>query len=183
LNLYECIVVRAQCVSVPAEEGRASHGRVAIVTGGGSGIGAEISRQLAKEGAAVVVTGIKLEAAQSVVEEIFAAGGKAAAFEQNTANWEDSEAAVAFAKETFGALHLAVNNAGIGAAPQTIGDYDIAAWDRVRAVDLDGVFYGLKFQLPAIVEAGAALTLFLLSEAASFVSGSYHLVDGGYSAH
>ncbi|MFG6444333.1 SDR family NAD(P)-dependent oxidoreductase [Microbacterium sp. P07] len=245
-------------------------GKVAIVTGGGSGIGAEISRELAAEGASVVVTDINLDAARSVVDEITAVGGTASAFTQNTAKWEDSEAAVAFATETYGGLHLAVNNAGIGAPPQTIGDYDIAAWDRVRAVDLDGVFYGLKFQLPAIVAAGggavvnmasvlgsvgiaqnaayvtskhaligltkvaaleytalgvrtnavgpgfidtplvrsslsgealtalegehasrrlgtdkevAALTLFLLSDDASFISGSYHLVDGGYSAH
>lgn len=244
--------------------------RVAIVTGGGSGIGAEISRELAREGASVVVTDIKLESAQTVVDEIIAAGGTAAAFAQNTAKWEDSEAAVRFAQETYGALHLAVNNAGIGAAPANIGEYDIDAWDRVRAVDLDGVFYGLRFQLPAIVAAGggavvnmasvlgsvgiaqnaayvaskhaligltkvaaleyseqgvrtnavgpgfidtplvraslspealtaleaehatkrlgtdrevAALTLFLLSDDASFISGSYHLVDGGYSAH
>ncbi|WP_053388168.1 SDR family NAD(P)-dependent oxidoreductase [Leucobacter japonicus] len=244
--------------------------RVAIVTGGGSGIGAEISRELAREGASVVVTDIKLESAQTVVDEIVAAGGTAAAFAQNTAKWEDSEAAVRFAQETYGALHLAVNNAGIGAAPANIGEYDIDAWDRVRAVDLDGVFYGLRFQLPAIVAAGggavvnmasvlgsvgiaqnaayvaskhaligltkvaaleyseqgvrtnavgpgfidtplvraslspealtaleaehatkrlgtdrevAALTLFLLSDDASFISGSYHLVDGGYSAH
>jgi NAD(P)-dependent dehydrogenase (short-subunit alcohol dehydrogenase family) len=244
--------------------------KVAIVTGGGSGIGAEISRALAAEGASVVVTDIKQDAAQAVVDEITAAGGTAAAFAQNTAAWEDSQAAVAFAQETYGALHLAVNNAGIGAAPQSIGDYDIEAWDRVRAVDLDGVFYGLKFQLPAIVAAGggavvnmasvlgsvgiaqnaayvaskhalvgltkvaaleysaqgvrtnavgpgfidtplvrsslspealealsaehatgrlgtdrevAALVLFLLSDDASFISGSYHLVDGGYSAH
>jgi len=128
--------------------------KVAIVTGGGSGIGAEISRELAAEGASVVVTDINLDAAQRVVDEIVAAGGVASAFEQNTAKWEDSEAAVAFAQKNYGALHLAVNNAGIGAPAQTIGDYDIAAWDRVRAVDLDGVFYGLKFQLPAMVAAG-----------------------------
>ncbi|MFI2363110.1 SDR family NAD(P)-dependent oxidoreductase [Promicromonospora sp. NPDC019610] len=245
-------------------------GKVAIVTGGGSGIGAEISRELAAEGAAVVVTDIKLESAQGVVDQIVAAGGTAAAFAQNTAQADESRAAVDFAVEQYGALHLAVNNAGIGAPPAKIGEYDVAAWDRVRAVDLDGVFYGLRYQLPAMVAAGggaivnmasvlgsvgiaenaayvaskhalvgltkvaaleyteqgvrtnavgpgfidtplvraslspealtalenehaskrlgtdkevAALTLFLLSDEASFISGSYHLVDGGYSAH
>ena len=54
------------------------------------------------------------------------------------------------------------------------------AWTRVRAVGLDGVFYGFKFKLPAMV---AAMPVFLFSDAASFVSGRYHLVDGGYSAH
>ena len=127
--------------------------KVALVTGGGSGIGAEISRELAAEGASVVVTDINLEAAQRVVDEITSADGAAAAFAQNTAKWEDSKAAVEFAQSTFGALHLAVNNAGIGAAPQMIGDYDIAARDRVRAVYLNGVFCSPKFQLPAMVAA------------------------------
>lgn len=249
--------------------GQRFDGKVAIVTGGGSGIGASVSRRLAAEGASVVVTDIRLEAAQSVVDEIVAAGGSASAFVQNTAKHEDSDAAVRFAVETYGALHLAVNNAGIGAAPQPIGEYDIEAWDRVRAVDLDGVFYGLRYQIPAMVAAGGgaivnmgsvlgsvgiaqnaayvtskhaligltkvaaleytsqgvrtnavgpgfidtplvrsslspealadleqkhasqrlgtddevgALVLFLLSDEASFISGSYHLVDGGYSA-
>ncbi|WAC70554.1 SDR family NAD(P)-dependent oxidoreductase [Microbacterium sp. SL75] len=244
--------------------------KVALVTGGGSGIGAAIARQLGREGASVVVTDIDLDAAERVAQEITVVGGSATAFAQNTAKWQDSESAVEFAKKTYGGLHLAVNNAGIGAAPQNIGDYDIEAWDRVRAVDLDGVFYGLRFQLPAIVASGggavvnmasvlgsvglaqnaayvaskhalvgltkvaaleytaqgvrtnavgpgfidtplvrsglspealthlegehatgrlgtdtevAALTLFLLSDEASFISGSYHLVDGGYSAH
>ena len=92
-------------------------GKVAIVTGGGSGIGAEISRELAAEGASVVVTDIQLESARSVVDQIVADGGTAAAFAQNTAKAEDSKAAVDFAVEQYGALHLAVNNAGIGAPP------------------------------------------------------------------
>nr|BFF16460.1 hypothetical protein GCM10025699_77630 [Microbacterium flavescens] len=93
--------------------------KTALVTGGGSGIGAAISRALAAEGASVVVTDIKLDAAQGVVDQIVAAGGTAVAFEQNTAKPEQCEAAVEFAKTTYGALHLAVNNAGIGAPPPT----------------------------------------------------------------
>ncbi|BFM24708.1 hypothetical protein CHE218_17500 [Microbacterium sp. che218] len=106
--------------------------KVALVTGGGSGIGAEIARKLAGEGASVVVTDINEDAAQKVVAQITEAGGTAAAFAQNTAKWQDSEAAVDFAKQTYGGLHLAVNNAGIGGPAATIGDYDVDAWDRVR---------------------------------------------------
>jgi len=158
--------------------------KTAIVTGGGSGIGAEISRALASEGASVVVTDIKLDAAQSVVDEIVAAGGTARAFEQNTAVAEQSDAAVEFAKATYGALHLAVNNAGIGAAPADIGEYDVAAWDRVRGVDLDGVFYGLRYQLPAIVEAGGGAVVNMssvlgsvgMAQNAAYVASKHALV-------
>jgi NAD(P)-dependent dehydrogenase (short-subunit alcohol dehydrogenase family) len=242
--------------------------RVALVTGAGSGIGEAIARRLASEGASVVVTDIRFDQAERVAAAIRDVSGRAEAFEQNTAIAEQSEAAVAFATETFGSLHLAVNNAGIAAAPAPIGEYDIAAWDRVRAVDLDGVFYGLRYQIPALLASGggsivnvssilgsvgaannaayvaskhaivgltkvaaleytaqgvrtnavgpgyidtpllrtlpaeqraalenehaagrlgtdaevASLVLYLLSDEASFISGSYHLVDGGYTA-
>ncbi len=128
--------------------------KTALVTGGGSGIGAAISRALAAEGASVVVTDIQLDAAERVVAEIEGAGGTATAFRQDTAKAEDSEAAVAHAVVTYGALPLAVNNAGISAPAADIGDYEISAWDRTRAIDLDGVFYGLRYQVPAMVEAG-----------------------------
>ncbi|NHI16146.1 SDR family NAD(P)-dependent oxidoreductase [Microbacterium excoecariae] len=130
-------------------------GKVALVTGGGSGIGEATAKELAALGVKVVVTDIKLEAAQRVVNEIAEAGGVAAAFQGNTAVAEDSEKAVAFAQETYGKLNYAFNNAGIGGASAPIGEMDIAAWDTVVGINLNGVAYGMRYQVPAILEAGA----------------------------
>ncbi|WP_029150229.1 SDR family NAD(P)-dependent oxidoreductase [Microbacterium indicum] len=130
-------------------------GKVALVTGAGSGIGEAIAKELASLGAKVVATDIRLEAAQRVVDEIVAAGGEAAAFAGNTAVTEDSEKAVAFAVETYGKLNYAVNNAGIGARPAPAGETEPADWDRVIDINLNGVFYGMRYQIPAILAAGA----------------------------
>ena len=130
-------------------------GRVALVTGGGSGIGEAVSKELAAHGAKVVVTDIRLDAAQRVADEIAAAGGEAAAFEQNTAVKEDSAKAVEFAKATFGGLNYAVNNAGIGGKQAPAGETDLDDWDRVIDINLNGVLYGMRAQIPAMLEQGA----------------------------
>lgn len=129
-------------------------GKVALVTGGGSGIGEAIARQLAQQGAAIVVTDIHLDAAQRVADAIAGDGGKAAAFAANVAKPEDSKASVDFAVETFGALHLAVNNAGIGGAPGPVADLAPKDWDTVIGINLNGVFYGMHYQIPAMLAAG-----------------------------
>ncbi|WP_332693965.1 SDR family NAD(P)-dependent oxidoreductase [Devosia sp.] len=243
-------------------------GKVAFVTGGASGIGEAVARQLAERGAKVVVADLKLDAAQKVVKAIKAAGGAAAAVAVDVGKIEQVEEAVKFTVDTYGALHVAVNNAGIGGTLAALADYTFEDWHKVIDVNLNSVFYSMKYEIPEMLKAGggaivnmasilgsvafpsapayvtakhgvvgmtksaaldyakkgirvtavgpgfidtpmlaalpkeahegikamhpvgrmgtsdevAALTLFLLSDAASNITGSYHLVDGGYVA-
>ena len=114
-------------------------GKVALVTGGGSGIGEATAMLLADRGASVVVTDIHLDTARRVAEAIGVRGGAAAAFAANVADPEDSKASVDFAVATYGALHLAVNNAGIGGTLGPVGDLSPDDWATVIGVNLNGV--------------------------------------------
>jgi NAD(P)-dependent dehydrogenase (short-subunit alcohol dehydrogenase family) len=243
--------------------------RSAIVTGAGSGIGKAIALLLAQNGASVLVHDLNADTADAVVAEIVAAGGTAKAFVGDSSDPQVARDAVE-AAQALAPLRIAVNNAGIGAAPAKIGDYPDRDWDRVIDVDLNGVFRGLRAQLPVIAANGggaainmasvlgsvgiadnaayvtakhgligltknaaleysgegvrvttvgpgfirtpaveaafdadglaalsaqhatgrlgtaeevASLVTFLASDAATFITGSYHLVDGGYAAH
>ena len=129
-------------------------GRVAIVTGGGSGIGEAVATGLAGRGATVVVSDISEEAADRVVGGIRSAGGAATAFVADTSDPEASEATVAHAVAEHGGLHLAVDNAGIGGEPGLVGDLSVEGWRKVIDVNLSGVFYGLRYQIPAMLESG-----------------------------
>lgn len=130
-------------------------GKVALVTGGGSGLGEAVGKRLAKEGVKVVLSDIKLEAAERVAREITSAGGTASAIQQDTARASDSQKVVDFAVKTYGALHYAVNNAGIGGAQAPAGEVDLADWDRVIDINLNGVLYGMRYQIPAMLRSGA----------------------------
>lgn len=129
-------------------------GRVAIVTGGGSGLGEAIGKALAAKGSRVVLSDIDLAAAQRVAGEIADAGGVASAIRQDTANPEDSEKVVKYALANYGALHFAVNNAGIGGRQALAGETDLVDWDRVINVNLNGVLYGMRYQIPAMLDTG-----------------------------
>ncbi len=134
-------------------------GKVAIVTGGASGIGRATAELLAREGAAVVVADLAEERAHEVVAAIEATGGRAAAVRTDVSVEADVAAMVAFALDTYGALHVLHNNAAITdpahqARDAGILDLDVATWDRTMAVDLRSVMLGCKHAVPAMIAAG-----------------------------
>ncbi len=239
-------------------------GRVAIVTGGASGIGEAVCRRLAAGGAKVAVADYNLEAAQALADGL----DEAIAVQVDVADADAVRRMVELTVERFDALHLAVNNAGIGGPSHPTAEYPLDDWHRVIDVNLHGVMYSMKYELEAMLATGggaivnmasilgsvgwsgslpyvaakhallgmtrttaieyatrgirvnavgpayidtpllanleravydglvdlhpigrlgtadevAALTCFLLSDDASFITGSYHLVDGGYTA-
>jgi NAD(P)-dependent dehydrogenase (short-subunit alcohol dehydrogenase family) len=134
---------------------RGLDGKVAIVTGGGSGLGEAIGQALARNGVKVVLSDINLKGAERVAAEIRNAGGTAGAIAQDAAHAGDSEKVVNHAVSTYGALHYAVNNAGIGGAQAPAGETDLADWKRVIDINLNGVLFGMRYQIPAMLKTGA----------------------------
>lgn len=244
------------------------HGKTALVTGAGSGIGEAIALGLAASGARVVVQDLNLDAANRVAAAITASGGTARPAQGDIADPPTVERLVRDAAAWDGGLQLLVNNAGIGGPLVPTGEYPLDGWHRVIDVNLNGVFYGMRYAIPEMLKVGggaivniasilgsvgfanacaytaakhallgltraaaleysakgirvnaigpafidtpmlsalppdakanlvaahpigrlgrseevADLTQYLLSDRASFISGSYHLVDGGYCA-
>ena len=128
--------------------------KVAIVTGAGAGIGRAVARSYAEHGAKVVVSDINETSGMETVQQIIANGGQAVFFRADTSIAADSEALVDAAINQYGGLHLACNNAGIGGAEASIGEYNPQDWDKVISVNLSGVFYGMRYQLPAMLKSG-----------------------------
>lgn len=132
-------------------------GRTALITGAGQGIGQAIAEAMAQAGAAVVVTDIDEAQARWVAEGICAGGGAAIGLRLDTTREEEHLAAIAAAQARFGALHIACNSAGIAGAGHAVRDYDLADWQRLFAVNVQGVFLGLKTQAKAMQPHGGAI--------------------------
>ena len=128
--------------------------KVAIITGGGSGIGRAIALLYAKEGAKVVLSDINETMGKESLELIKAQKGDAIFVKTDTSKPEENKKLVDQAVSHFGALHIAVNNAGIAGPLSLTGEYPVEGWDKVIAINLSGVFYGLRYQIPAILAAG-----------------------------
>jgi len=142
-------------MTIPTLAGQGDFGgRVALVTGGASGIGEAIARTLARRGASVVIADISQESGERVAEVIESAGGRVAFFEMDASIPSHNAAAVEFAKMTFGGLHHAVNNVGIASVGKNVGEMGIDEWRRVMDISLDGIFYGLRYEIPMIRDSG-----------------------------
>ncbi len=128
--------------------------KVAIITGGASGIGEATAILFASEGASVIVSDIQEEKGKAVVEKIKGSGGKAAFFKADVSVAEENEALVDFAVETYGKLDVAVNNAGIGGEANKIAEMSLEGWHKVISVNLNSLFYGMKYQIAAMQKNG-----------------------------
>ncbi len=128
--------------------------KVAIITGAGSGIGKAAALLLAADGARVVVADISEKGGQEVVEAIKKSGGEAFFIKADSSLAKDNEALVAQTLEKYGSLDIAVNNAGIGGPLGATGDYPLDGWQKVIDINLSGVFYGLRYQIPAMLQKG-----------------------------
>jgi NAD(P)-dependent dehydrogenase (short-subunit alcohol dehydrogenase family) len=127
---------------------------VALVTGASSGIGKSIVELYAAHGLAVVLTDVNEEPGELLAEELRRKGSKAIFVRSDVSVPADSEHAVNEAMRAFGRLDCAVNNAGIGGEMNPLADYSIDGWNQVLGINLSGVFYGMKYQIPAMLKGG-----------------------------
>ncbi|MDF0725427.1 glucose 1-dehydrogenase [Cytobacillus sp. S13-E01] len=128
--------------------------KVAIVTGGGGGIGRATALLFAKEGAQIVVSDINEEKGYETVNRILEEGGKAAFIKANVAQPKEVEELVNFTVSEFGGIDILFNNAGIGNSEVRIADLSIEEWDSVIDINLKAVFLGIKYAIPHIEKRG-----------------------------
>lgn len=134
-------------------------GKVCLVTGAAAGIGRSIAEAYANEGGVVVVTDADLAGAEMVAEAIVRAGGSAVAFGLDVADPDAHERVAGEVRQRFGRLDVACNNAGIVLPRVPIAEMPVADWRRIMSVNLDGVFYGFRAQIPLMATGGVLIAV------------------------
>lgn len=130
-------------------------GKIALVTGGGSGIGRATALALASEGAKVVISDVVVAGGEETVKMIKAAGGEATFVKADVAKPADVEALIKKIVDTYGRLDCAFNNAGIEGDMATTADCSQENWDRVIDIDLKGVWLCMKYEIPQMLKQGS----------------------------
>ncbi len=142
-------------------------GKVALITGAGSGIGRESAVLFAREGARVVVVDVNEAGGEETVRTVRSAGGEAVFVHADVSKASDAQRMIQVAEETFGQLNVLFNNAGVfHADDRSVLDTSEAIWDFVISVNLKGVFLGCKYGVPALLRAGGGSII----NTASFVA-------------
>ena len=157
-------------------------GKVALITGGASGIGAESARRLAREGAAVVITDLSVDAGEALAGEIIGTGGQAHFIAHDVTSEADWERAVAEGVAKFGKLNILLNNAGIAMTGLNLMTHSLEDWRRTLDINLDGVFLGLRYCGPAIAESGGGSVInvsSIMGKVASPGAAAYCASKGG----
>jgi len=129
-------------------------GKIALVTGAGSGIGRAVAGLYARGGARVVAADIDNAGGTETVDQIRAAGGEALFCHTDVAKAAECEQLVRFTVEKFGRLDIACNNAGISGESNQTGDYNLEDWEKVIRTNLSGIFYCMRYEIPAMLEHG-----------------------------
>ncbi len=137
--------------------------KVAIVTGGGSGIGRAVAIIYAQEGAKVVVADIDEKGGNESVQLIKEKGGDAVFIKSDSSSAEENRLLVEQTIKQYGKLDIACNNAGIGGPIALTGEYPVDGWENVISINLSGVFYGMRYQIPAMLEAGGGVVVNMAS--------------------
>jgi meso-butanediol dehydrogenase / (S,S)-butanediol dehydrogenase / diacetyl reductase len=156
-------------------------GQVAIVTAGGSGIGAASARRFADEGAAVVVADLSGTRADAVASSITASGGRAVSIKMDASDSEAVQRTVRLALDRFGRLDVMMNNAGL-AEPAPLDEITLESWNRVIAVTLTSVFLGMKYCLPIMRARGKGVvvnTASISGTAGDYGLSSYNAAKAG----
>lgn len=151
--------------------------KVAIVTGSGSGIGEACVQKLAESGARIIVADVDEENGERVAKSVNSNDGNATFVYADVSNPKSVEQMVDKTIDTYGQLDIAVNNAGVGGDQSMVGDYSINSWQQVIDINLNGVFYCMRYQVPQMLKqsGGAIVNMASILGSVGFATSSAYV--------